>query len=70
MNIGSCFYQCYCLSSHLPIRYYYIFPQKWKSVLVTTYSNQVTTTITSNFYYIDLAAGLKEKLSLIFIVSS
>ena len=33
MNISSCLYQCYCLSSHFTIRYYFIFPQKCKSVL-------------------------------------
>ena len=33
MNITSCLYQCYCLSSHFTIRDYFIFPQKCKSVL-------------------------------------
>ena len=33
MNISSCLYQCYCLSSHFTIRYYFIFPQKCKSIL-------------------------------------
>ena len=32
MNISSCLYQCYCLSSHFTIRYYSIFPQKCKDV--------------------------------------
>ena len=32
MNISSCLYQCYCLSS-LKIRYCFIFLQKCKSVL-------------------------------------
>ena len=33
MNISSCRYQCYCLSSYFTICYYFIFPQKCKSVL-------------------------------------
>ena len=32
-NTSSCLYQCYCLSSHFTIHYYFIFPQKCKSVL-------------------------------------
>ena len=34
MNISSCPYQCYCLPSHFTIRYYFIFPQKCKSVVL------------------------------------
>ena len=33
MNISSCLDQCYHLSSHFTIRYYFIFPKKCKSVL-------------------------------------
>ena len=32
MKISSCLYQCYCLSSHLTIRYYFFLPKKCKSV--------------------------------------
>ena len=31
-NTSSCLYQCYCGSSHFTIHYYFIFPQKCKSV--------------------------------------
>ena len=37
MIISSCPYQCYCLSSHFTIRYYFIFPQKCKSVCCIFY---------------------------------
>ena len=33
MNISSCLYQCYCLTSHFTTRYYLSFPKKCKSVL-------------------------------------
>ena len=33
MNISNCLYQCYWLSSHFTIHYYFIFSQKCKRVL-------------------------------------
>ena len=43
MNISSCFYQCYCLSSQLSIRYYYIFLIRKKQKQLFTCSTLFST---------------------------